>query len=182
MAGKAVGAVLALPTSVVAGSARLLLVALANYGNPDGSRVYPSVPTLSRATGISERQIRRLLRQLEAAGLLVMVRPAYHYRPVTYQLNIPRIRDDIAMSGRGDIAMSPRSVNRSVRTYPPTPLLRGGLNTGRKRLTPKLLDHVQRIRQNRCGCIHEPRCASYEACLHAIAREMGPAAVSGGGG
>lgn len=47
----------------------------------------------------------------------------------------------------------------------------------RRRLTKQELEHVKRIRHNRCGCTHEPRCSTYDACLMLIADEwLGPLA------
>src|SRR5213594_2897064 len=49
--------------------ARFVLLAIALHVD-DGGVAFPSVGTLSELTGISERQIRRHLRQLEAGGEL----------------------------------------------------------------------------------------------------------------
>jgi Helix-turn-helix domain len=48
------------------------LVALAEYADPDGSNAFPSIPTLARCTGHSERTVQRHLRLLEQRGELVV--------------------------------------------------------------------------------------------------------------
>jgi len=50
---------------------RHVLLCLANYAGTDGRSAYPSVSTLARDTGLSERAVQDRLRRLEAAGLLV---------------------------------------------------------------------------------------------------------------
>jgi hypothetical protein len=52
------------------GSARLLLLAMANYAGPDGSGIYPTLKTLCGDTKLSERAVRYLLRQIEESGEL----------------------------------------------------------------------------------------------------------------
>jgi hypothetical protein len=56
------------------GSAKLVLLAIASYAQPDGSSAFPSVSTLSNKTGISERQIKRLITSLENSGELTVER------------------------------------------------------------------------------------------------------------
>jgi hypothetical protein len=49
---------------------RLVLLGLANHADPDGTEAFPSIGTLSRYAGISERQVKRLLIDLEADGVI----------------------------------------------------------------------------------------------------------------
>ena len=56
------------------GSARLLLLIIASHVSPLTYTAWPSVPTLSRECRLSERQVYRLLRQLEHSGELVIIR------------------------------------------------------------------------------------------------------------
>ena len=51
------------------GTARLVLLALANYANEDGT-AWPALSTLARDTRLSVRQVRYLLRHLDDAGEL----------------------------------------------------------------------------------------------------------------
>ena len=46
---------------------KFVLVGLANHAGPDGTAAFPSVATLVRYTGLSERTVRTCLDRLEAA-------------------------------------------------------------------------------------------------------------------
>ena len=46
---------------------KFVLVGLANHAGPDGTGAFPSVATLVRYTGLSERTVRTCLDRLEAA-------------------------------------------------------------------------------------------------------------------
>jgi pyocin large subunit-like protein len=52
---------------------KFVLVGLANHAGPDGSGAFPSVATLVRYTGLSERTVRACLDRLESGGI---IRPA----------------------------------------------------------------------------------------------------------
>jgi hypothetical protein len=69
-------------------AARLLYLALANRCD-DRGECYPGIPRLHRETGISERRIARLLRQLERAGLLTTRPPRPGRKANTYRLTPP---------------------------------------------------------------------------------------------
>jgi len=62
--------------STAAGADRLLLLAIADHANDDGGDAWPSVPTLARKTGTSERTVQRGLSRLEAGGHLAVERCA----------------------------------------------------------------------------------------------------------
>jgi Helix-turn-helix domain len=49
---------------------KFVLVGLANHAGPDGTGAFPSVATLVRYTGLSERTVRTCLDRLEAAGIV----------------------------------------------------------------------------------------------------------------
>jgi pyocin large subunit-like protein len=49
---------------------KFVLVGLANHAGPDGTGAFPSVATLVRYTGLSERTVRTCLDRLEAAGII----------------------------------------------------------------------------------------------------------------
>ena len=68
-----------------------VLMALADHAHDDGSRCFPGVTHLAWKTGYGERQVRRVLRDLRAAGLIEAV--AYQYggtRPTEYHLYLDR--------------------------------------------------------------------------------------------
>src|SRR5689334_20533209 len=52
-------------------SARLTLLALADFAHPDGSEAYPSVDTIARHANISRRSAQVSLRTLEDDGMIV---------------------------------------------------------------------------------------------------------------
>ena len=49
---------------------KFVLVGLANHAGPDGAGAFPSVATLVRYTGLSERTVRTCLDRLEAQGII----------------------------------------------------------------------------------------------------------------
>lgn len=49
---------------------KYVLLALADHAKHDGTDVYPSIGLVSWMTGYDERQVRRIVRQLEAEGIL----------------------------------------------------------------------------------------------------------------
>jgi Helix-turn-helix domain len=49
---------------------KFVLVGLANHAGPDGREAFPSVVTLVRYTGLSERTVRTCLDRLEAGGII----------------------------------------------------------------------------------------------------------------
>jgi pyocin large subunit-like protein len=53
---------------------KFVLVGLANHAGPDGSGAFPSVATLVRYTGLSERTVRTCLDRLEAGGIIRLAR------------------------------------------------------------------------------------------------------------
>ena len=54
----------------VGGGNLLVLLMVANHTMSDGTRAFPSVPTLARECRMSERQVQRILRSLVLAGHL----------------------------------------------------------------------------------------------------------------
>jgi hypothetical protein len=55
---------------------KFVLVGLANHAGPDGTGAFPSVATLVRYTGLSERTVRNCLDRLEAEGVIQPCDPA----------------------------------------------------------------------------------------------------------
>jgi hypothetical protein len=49
---------------------KFVLVGLANHAGPDGTGAFPSVATLVRYTGLSERTVRTCLDRLESEGII----------------------------------------------------------------------------------------------------------------
>lgn len=54
-------------------SRQSVLIAMADHADHEGEHVFPSIALISWKTGYSERQIQRILRSLEASGLIEVV-------------------------------------------------------------------------------------------------------------
>jgi Helix-turn-helix domain len=82
---------------------KFVLVGLANHAGPDGTGAFPSVATLVRYTGLSERTVRMCLDRLEAAGIVSPCDPGIvavrikraDRRPQGWDLNLSLVRDDL---------------------------------------------------------------------------------------
>jgi Helix-turn-helix domain len=96
----------ALLTGPLLPSARLVLIVMAEPADADGTCSFLSHRTIAARTGLSERQVTRLVRQLESEGLITKATeqgPANYIRadrrPVVYDLTIGQIS---TVSPRGD--------------------------------------------------------------------------------
>ncbi len=56
--------------SPTTGTDKLVLLGIANHADENGENAWPSVPTLARYAGVSERNARHALRRLEEAGAI----------------------------------------------------------------------------------------------------------------
>jgi hypothetical protein len=82
---------------------KFVLVGLANHAGPDGTGAFPSVATLVRYTGLSERTVRTCLDRLAAAGVIAPCDPGIvaarikraDRRPQGWDLNLSLVRDDL---------------------------------------------------------------------------------------
>jgi hypothetical protein len=82
---------------------KFVLVGLANHAGPDGTAAFPSVATLVRYTGLSERTVRTCLDRLAAAGIISPCDPGIvaarikraDRRPQGWDLNLSLVRDDL---------------------------------------------------------------------------------------
>jgi hypothetical protein len=70
------------------GIRKLVLVAMADYANDEGKRVFPAVKTLARKCGIDETTCRRAMRDLEDDGLIAVAAKAKQHRPTEYRLTL----------------------------------------------------------------------------------------------
>jgi hypothetical protein len=121
---------------VLSPAERSVLLAMADHADHNGDNVRPSVALIAWKTDYSERQVQRIIGDLRKAGILIIMHGATPTTPNHYRINIaageqkkafvPAKRGrhfvtpidtkqrgdilspgDIAMSQRGDIAMSP---------------------------------------------------------------------------
>jgi hypothetical protein len=82
---------------------KFVLVGLANHAGPDGTAAFPSVATLVRYTGLSERTVRTCLDRLEAEGIISPCDPGIvaarikraDRRPQGWDLNLSLARHDL---------------------------------------------------------------------------------------
>jgi hypothetical protein len=82
---------------------KFVLVGLANHAGPDGTGAFPSVATLVRYTGLSERTVRACLDRLQAEGIISPCDPDIvaarikraDRRPQGWDLNLSLVRDDL---------------------------------------------------------------------------------------
>jgi hypothetical protein len=82
---------------------KFVLVCLANHAGPDGTGAFPSVATLVRYTGLSERTVRSCLDRLEAEGIISPCDPGIvaarikraDRRPQGWDLNLSLVRNDL---------------------------------------------------------------------------------------
>jgi Helix-turn-helix domain len=92
---------------------KFVLVGLANHAGPDGTGAFPSVATLVRYTGLSERTVRTCLDRLGAQSIILPCDPGIvaarikraDRRPQGWDLNLSVVRHDLA---EADIVMLER--------------------------------------------------------------------------
>ena len=82
---------------------KFVLAGLANHAGPDGTAAFPSVATLVRYTGLSERTVCACLDRLAAEGIIAPCDPGIvaarikgaDRRPQGWDLNLSLVRDDL---------------------------------------------------------------------------------------
>lgn len=77
----------------VSGTRQNMLLALADHAHDDGSNIHPSVAHLAWKTGYSERQVRRILKELAADGTLIQTKKSTGHDPAIWQLNLDNLED-----------------------------------------------------------------------------------------
>jgi hypothetical protein len=86
---------------------KFVLVGLANHAGPDGTGAFPSVATLVRYTGLSERTVRTCLDRLQVGGIISPCDPNIvaarikraDRRPQGWDLDLSLARDDLDEPG-----------------------------------------------------------------------------------
>ena len=119
----------------VRGTVKLVALTLANYANEKGI-AWPSVETLAKKTGISTRQIQRILPKIEEAGLLKITTGGG--RTQTHRYQFPYVGNSANLSSfpqRNGDNLSKKGVTMSpdpTRTKEKKKILPGGNKTLRK--------------------------------------------------
>lgn len=89
---------------------QIVLLALADHADHEGGSIRPGVPLIAWKTGYSERQVQRLLRELVAEGLLVVI-AAQAGKPTVYKLDLAQ--------GKRKSPYAPRRTLKADKTAPP---------------------------------------------------------------
>lgn len=97
---------------------RLVLIALADKANDDGTGAYPSVATLARETRQSERNVQYALRALEQGGHIAAAGTSPH-RTKAWRVEMPRESYHAASWPADADAKAPTS--RDAKSAPPQP-------------------------------------------------------------
>jgi hypothetical protein len=105
--------------------ALLVNLAMADFAHDDGSGVYPSVHTLAEKARLSDRQVQRILRQLEALGEIAVTDPGGRGRRSTARYTLtpggdkmsplqgPKTADRVTpTSSKGDADVTRTIMNR----------------------------------------------------------------------
>ena len=107
------------------GARLLLLLAMADFAQDDGSHIYPSVETLAGKIRASVRTVQYHLRSLEDDGVIVIVQEATQHRPREYRIEVQNLHPwegqgcNLRRPGvqsatpRGAIAVAPESLEPS---------------------------------------------------------------------
>lgn len=93
---------------------KFVLLALADKADHNDENIHPGVPLVARMTGYSERQVRRIIKQLVVEGILVLM-DAPPGKPSNYKIDFSRtvqVGDDTPLTP--DIAMTPDTVMSGV--------------------------------------------------------------------
>ncbi|HXG85513.1 MAG TPA: helix-turn-helix domain-containing protein [Pyrinomonadaceae bacterium] len=92
------------------GSALLVMLMIANHAHADGSNAFPSVQTLAAECRMSERQIIRLIAELEKSGELLIEKSRGRIAH-TYAINMRTNPDNLS-------SLNPDKLSRSTLTNP----------------------------------------------------------------
>lgn len=75
-------------------SQKMVLLVLCDFANDDGLSCHPSVAKVAKKASVSDRQCKRLIRDLEALGVVAVVGNNYGGKPGStrhYQINVQRL-------------------------------------------------------------------------------------------
>src|SRR4051812_14005624 len=86
---------------------RMILMALADRCDHDGSEARPSVARLVWMTNISEREVYNTLADLKARGVLTVTRKAGYHRPTEYQIVLNSLVRKMPFTPAGDKGARP---------------------------------------------------------------------------
>lgn len=102
------------------GSELLMMLALADWSDEEGGRIYPSMVTLAKRCRISKSQAQRLIRGLEEKGYVAVIGNHHGGAPGTtrqYRLNVARIRAESKLE-LGHIVAKPKVPGKKASSDP----------------------------------------------------------------
>ena len=96
---------LAFEAPITPAGKKSVLVAMADYASKDGTGVWPSAKRLARKTGLTERWVREVRRQLrDEDGLIIMTNPPTPTRPAEYRIDLDALQ---LLIGRAEAGSPP---------------------------------------------------------------------------
>jgi hypothetical protein len=113
------------------GSQLLLLLALADFGNDQGSQIWPSIETLARKCRRSTRSVQRDIADLEALGELAVDRKTGRGRTNSYTVLVDNLhRKGVNLSPYGEERVTDRAEKVTDR------VVKGDIAVSRESLEP----------------------------------------------
>jgi len=97
---------------------KVVLVALADHAEDDGSRVYPGVERLTYKTSLSERTVRRALSDLREKGLLIVIKESTYHKSTEYRIDLTELQVLQKRPARDTKQDLPENTKRPARDAP----------------------------------------------------------------
>ncbi len=102
------------------GSTLLLLIRLGDWANVEGI-CWPAISTLAKFTRLSERQVQRILRQLETEGVLEIENRGDEHRSNTYRIVVSKLGRVTPASPSGNVTLTLTSEAKNSAEMSPQP-------------------------------------------------------------
>lgn len=120
------------------GGALLVLLALADFAHDDGSGAWPSIHTLALKSRLKDRQVQRVLKQLEAAGEIAITRGAGPGGANLYQVYPPGVTVTPGVKKTPGVTVTPGVIQYTggVSSSTPKPLVEPLTSTSNPPVAP----------------------------------------------
>ena len=136
---------------------KLVLLAYADHGNDDGTSVYPGEDWMAAKTSYSAGNVRRISRELVAAGFLHRVSPGYFGHRARWEIDVPNLKGAQSAQLAALEAARDRTKRRAV-----------GPKKARGGATPNIINHHES---------GDVEIADPETCPHAVWGIVGDVAI-----
>lgn len=136
--------------SKLRGTELLAMLALADWGSDDGSRIYPSIKSIAKKIRVTDRQAQRVLHKLIDEGYLTVVKNhdgGYNKETRHYQMNLNKL------STTGEVDVTPK--NGRVTFRDETGDIQGGARVTSRALTGDM-GVTQSVREPLSKPLEEP--------------------------